>query len=188
MASNDYEFVTNWRIEGTVEEVFDVLDDPAQMARWWPAVYLETELLEPGDERRVGRVVRMLTKGWLPYTIRWRLTVTTSQRPDEFSIARRRRLRRRRRLDFPPGRIAGRRHLRLADQGRETAAALPLAGDEADLRRQPPLGDGARRGEPEAGAGPPPGDDSGRARSRPRPAPARPSRTTAGRGPRRGFR
>jgi uncharacterized protein YndB with AHSA1/START domain len=87
VASNDYEFVTHWRIEGTVEEVFDVLDDPAQLARWWPAVYLETELLESGDERHVGRVVRMFSKGWLPYTIRWQLTVTASQRPDGFSIA-----------------------------------------------------------------------------------------------------
>jgi hypothetical protein len=32
--------------------------------------------LHPGDERRIGRVIRLHTKGWLPYTLRWDFAVT----------------------------------------------------------------------------------------------------------------
>src|SRR5205085_11522030 len=55
-----------------------------------------------------------------------------------------------------PGRTDRGRGLRLAHPRREAAAAPPLRVAQADLRRESPLGDGARRGEPEARAAPPP--------------------------------
>jgi hypothetical protein len=74
--SNDYHFVTRWRVRSTPADVAEVLSDPCDLPRWWPAVYLGVRVLREGDARGVGRVVELLTKGWLPYTIRWRFTTT----------------------------------------------------------------------------------------------------------------
>jgi hypothetical protein len=63
MPANEYQFVTVWDVEGTPDEVFDILDDPADLARWWPSVYLDVVVDEPGDERGIGKVGSLLTKG-----------------------------------------------------------------------------------------------------------------------------
>ena len=76
MASNEYHFITHWRVKSTVEEVSDILSDPKALMRWWPSVYLDVKVLEPGDEHGLGRVVSLYTKGWLPYTLRWDFRVT----------------------------------------------------------------------------------------------------------------
>jgi hypothetical protein len=71
-----YEFCTVWRAAGTAGEVRDVLADGASLPRWWPAVYLAVDVLKEGDETGVGAEMALLTKGWLPYTLRWTLLVT----------------------------------------------------------------------------------------------------------------
>lgn len=86
MASNDYHFITRWRVEATCEEVADVLKEAKDLPRWWPSVYLDVEEIEPGDENGVGRVVSLYTKGWLPYTLRWQFRVTESHYPYGFSL------------------------------------------------------------------------------------------------------
>ena len=86
-AANDYHFVTTWRLPATRDEIADVLADAADLARWWPSVYLEVDVREPGDERGLGRAVDLHTKGWLPYTLRWRFRVVESQPPEGFTIA-----------------------------------------------------------------------------------------------------
>ena len=84
--ANEYVFLTRWRVEGTCGEVADVLGDPAALERWWPSVYLRVEELSPGDGRGVGRRVRLHTKGWLPYTLRWEFEVVESHYPHGFSL------------------------------------------------------------------------------------------------------
>ena len=86
MAGNDYHFVTRWQVEGTPEEVSQILEDAADLVRWWPSVYLEVEVLEPGDERNIGKLVRLLTKGWLPYTLRWQFRIVESRSPFGFTL------------------------------------------------------------------------------------------------------
>ena len=86
MALSDYHFVTHWRVEGTVEEVAEVLRDAAALPRWWPSVYLGAEVLEPGDAAGVGKLVRLHTKGWLPYTLRWDFRVTESNHPHGYAL------------------------------------------------------------------------------------------------------
>jgi hypothetical protein len=86
VASNDYHFVTEWTVPGSVEEVSDVLGDAAGLARWWSSVYLKVEVLEPGGADGVGRVVRLHTKGWLPYTLDWQFRVTENRRPHGFAL------------------------------------------------------------------------------------------------------
>ncbi|MCG8608425.1 SRPBCC family protein [bacterium] len=86
MANMDYHFVTNWQVKGRVEEVYDIIGDPVDLPRWWPAVYLEVEELEPGDDDGVGKIVRLYTKGWLPYTLRWQFHVSQTEKPNGFTL------------------------------------------------------------------------------------------------------
>lgn len=86
MASNDYHFITHWRIQSTVEEITEVLGDAQGLMRWWPSVYLEVKQLEQGDINGIGRVIDLYTKGWLPYTLRWQFRVTENQSPNGFTL------------------------------------------------------------------------------------------------------
>lgn len=87
MAANDYHFTTHWRVHATIDEVFDVLSDVDALARWWPSVYLDVRQLDEGDpETGVGRVIDLYTKGWLPYTLRWKFRITEVNRPYGFKL------------------------------------------------------------------------------------------------------
>src|SRR5438046_1249784 len=83
---NGYHFVTQWMVEGTCGEVADVLGDATALPRWWPSVYLYVEELEPAQPSGIGRRVRLLTKGWLPYTLRWEFVVIESSYPSGLTI------------------------------------------------------------------------------------------------------
>jgi len=80
MASSDYHFITHWRVPGTVEEIADIIANAVDLVRWWPSVYLDVRELEPGDETGVGKVIDLYTKGWLPYTLRWKFRVSEVRR------------------------------------------------------------------------------------------------------------
>ena len=69
--------MTRWRVRGTVAEIIDLLGDAADLPRWWPSVYLEV--------KKRGDVVELLTKGWLPYKLRWSFRVIET-RSDGFVI------------------------------------------------------------------------------------------------------
>ncbi len=87
MASNEYHFITRWRIAATPEEIIEVLGDAEDLARWWPAVYLDVRVVEPGDPATgVGKLVSLWTKGWLPYTLRWSFRVSEATPPTGFRI------------------------------------------------------------------------------------------------------
>lgn len=85
MASNNYHFITQWHVQGTLKEVADILGNADDLVRWWPSVYLDVKTIKPGDERDLGKQVDLYTKGWLPYTLRWYFTVT-DVRDDGFEI------------------------------------------------------------------------------------------------------
>jgi hypothetical protein len=80
MGSADYEFQTVWRVAGTPDEVAAILGDATALPRWWPSVYLAAEPSVGNMENRPSSglpgPVYLHTKGWLPYTLRWTLTVT----------------------------------------------------------------------------------------------------------------
>ena len=83
---SDYEFFTEWRVAGTVEEVKDVLGDAEALPRWWPSVYLKVDVREEGGAGGVGRVLDLHTKGWLPYTLRWTLRITEPLTDEGFAL------------------------------------------------------------------------------------------------------
>ncbi len=87
MGASDYAFLTRWRIEGNIREIAEVLGEATALPRWWPAVYLEVKELEPGGDNGLGRRIELYTKGWLPYTLRWRFVITQSDPPHGFTLA-----------------------------------------------------------------------------------------------------
>jgi hypothetical protein len=84
--SNAYAFLTRWRVEGTCGEVADVLGEPLDLPRWWPSVYLKVEELRPPAANGLGRIVRLRTKGWLPYTLKWQFELVESKYPYGFAL------------------------------------------------------------------------------------------------------
>ncbi len=86
MASNQYVFITNWQVAATCEEVYRILEDPLALKRWWPSVYLDVKILEKGDTTGVGKIVELYTKGFLPYTLRWKFRVTKTDFPNGFEL------------------------------------------------------------------------------------------------------
>lgn len=75
----DYRFVSRWQVKARVEEVCDILSDPSALPRWWPEVYLSVREAPPG-------VFELHTKGWLPYTLRWRFRAEEGPNPDQFRL------------------------------------------------------------------------------------------------------
>ncbi len=85
--SNDYRFVTRWVVEGSCEEVSQILGNPLELPRWWPMVYLRVIELPQPNAANAGTRVRVLTKGRLPYTLQWEFEVIESRYPHGFTIA-----------------------------------------------------------------------------------------------------
>jgi hypothetical protein len=85
VATNDYVFVTLWRVPGTVDRAYRILIDIENYPRWWPEVYLRVEPLTP-LKKTVGDKVRLLTRGKLPYKIRWQSEIVQANPPHGFII------------------------------------------------------------------------------------------------------
>ena len=62
MSSNDYHFITQWRVKSAPEEVSEILGNVSDLARWWPSVYLDVQELELGDEQGIGKVVNLAAR------------------------------------------------------------------------------------------------------------------------------
>jgi hypothetical protein len=87
MTRSDYEFLTVWRVPGTIAEVRAVLSDGRTLPRWWPSVYLEVFPRVEGDADDVGSVTDLHTTGWLPYTLKWALTITEPFTDEGFALS-----------------------------------------------------------------------------------------------------
>jgi hypothetical protein len=81
MPLNEYEFFTEWRVEAPAELLFDILKNGQDYTRWWPDVYLGAEYLPSGSADGIGDRIRLLTKGWLPYRLRWTAETIRYKRP-----------------------------------------------------------------------------------------------------------
>jgi hypothetical protein len=86
MSSNDYHFIDRWRVEGSVKEVADIIEDALSLSVWWPSVYFEVKELEPGGKGGVGKLIRVRAGGWLPYTLRINFRTTESRYPNGFTM------------------------------------------------------------------------------------------------------
>lgn len=86
MKNNTYHFITHWQVEARPEEVYRILEQAERLPLWWPAVYLDVKTTKENDEHGVGREVALFTKGWLPYTLRWRSRLIRKDFPHGFEI------------------------------------------------------------------------------------------------------
>lgn len=67
----DYWLRTWWRIPAELHAVMGVIAEPADLVRWCPWVFLDVEVRRRPAGTLVGTEVRLLTRGWLPYTLRF---------------------------------------------------------------------------------------------------------------------
>ena len=74
MAANIYHFEDRWFVPFPVETVWEVLSKPTTFPLWWKQVYLKAEKL---DSERIA----VLTKGWLPYKLRWTIQTIHLDKP-----------------------------------------------------------------------------------------------------------
>lgn len=81
----EYSFLTHWRVPGTPEQVYAILEDVPRVVRFWPQLYRNATVTAEGDGIR-GKTVEVETKGFLPYVLRWNFRVTDSARPHGFTI------------------------------------------------------------------------------------------------------
>lgn len=84
--SSDYHFVTVWRVHASCAEVMEILGDGPRLTQWWPSVYLEAEVLDEGAADGLGARMALHTKGWLPYTLHWILTIVEPLTPAGFAL------------------------------------------------------------------------------------------------------
>jgi hypothetical protein len=73
-------------VEGTVEEVSEIIENAADLVRWWPAVYHEVEVLETGGAGGVGKLITLRASGWLPYMLRLNFRTVESNSPFGFKM------------------------------------------------------------------------------------------------------
>src|SRR5215831_18876619 len=86
MASSDYHIITQWHVQSTREEIWEILANGPDLARWWPSVYLDVLELQPANTPPEDKVISLYTKGWLPYTLRWQFRIREQHYPDTFTL------------------------------------------------------------------------------------------------------
>ena len=80
MSDNHYEFLTHWRVRGSLQEVSDVISNALDFPRWWPAVYLSAKEVDSGSTN-TGTAIELRTRGRLPYTLCWRAHPVENRAP-----------------------------------------------------------------------------------------------------------
>lgn len=122
--ANDYHLTSQWRVRGSPDEVAAILREPMDLVRWWPEVYLDVRV----EEADGGRVVHVLTRGFLPYTLRWRFREVERDWPRGATIE-------------AHGDLVGRGTWTLVREGAETVATYDwrVRAEKPWLRRLAPL-------------------------------------------------
>lgn len=75
-----YSFVTLWRLNAPVEDVFATIADSLAWPHWWPSV-VAVEESEAGGPDGLGSVRRYTFRGRLPYLLRFDMLVTAHEPP-----------------------------------------------------------------------------------------------------------
>jgi uncharacterized protein YndB with AHSA1/START domain len=66
-----YEFVTIWRFDAPIEQVWDAIKDSENWSEWWKGV-LRVEQIKDGDENGIGSIHRSTWKSALPYKLEFK--------------------------------------------------------------------------------------------------------------------
>jgi hypothetical protein len=68
MSINEYNFVTVWKIEALLLDIWNTIMDVESFPDWWPAVK-QLEILDQGDENGVNSLTKQTWQGVLPYRL-----------------------------------------------------------------------------------------------------------------------
>jgi hypothetical protein len=74
-----YRALTEWRIDASVDRVWDVLLLAREWPTWWRGFRSVTQL-DPGDDSGIGMVLQQRWRSLLPYTLTLDLEVTRVER------------------------------------------------------------------------------------------------------------
>jgi len=86
MPANNYQFLTEWQVDAPRELIYEILKEGKDYPNWWPDVYLNAGYQPSGRADRTGDRVTFLTKGWLPYRLRWTAEVVRHESPHTIEI------------------------------------------------------------------------------------------------------
>ena len=71
----DYQFLTRWRFDASLERVWDEIYHTSRWPSWWKAVIAVEEVV-PGDDLGLGAIKRFTWRGALPYHITFEMKAT----------------------------------------------------------------------------------------------------------------
>jgi uncharacterized protein YndB with AHSA1/START domain len=77
-----YQFIDRWYIPAPIEDVYDVIGDQLDYPKWWGKVFVA--VTGDGGPPRPGRRASLVSKGFLPYKLRWNAEVVEADRPRGF--------------------------------------------------------------------------------------------------------
>jgi len=87
MSVNEYRFIDKWSVKATIQEVYDIMSNGANLKEWWPSIYLDSQEVEPGDEKSIGKTISFHAQGGrLPYTLHWTARTIESRKPHGFKL------------------------------------------------------------------------------------------------------
>ncbi len=79
-----YQFVDQWSVAAPLEQVYDVVGNTLDYPSWWGDVFISVE----GDDGppRPGRQATIVSRGFLPYRLRWQAQIVEASAPHGFSF------------------------------------------------------------------------------------------------------
>ena len=76
----DYRFLTTWVLDAPLERVWDALYESERWPEWWRGVE-RVQVLECGNDDRVGELSRYTWKSKLPYRLEFDMRTTRVEAP-----------------------------------------------------------------------------------------------------------
>jgi hypothetical protein len=80
-----YRFVDRWLLAAEPRQIYDVLSQPRSYPVWWGDVFLKAS--GDGGEAAPGKRVSVVTRGFLPYRLRWELECVEAAAPERLVSA-----------------------------------------------------------------------------------------------------
>jgi hypothetical protein len=79
-----YQFVDRWSVAAPLADVYEVMGNTLGYPAWWGDVFVSVE----GDDGppRPGRHATIVSRGFLPYRLRWQAQVVEANAPHSFSF------------------------------------------------------------------------------------------------------
>jgi hypothetical protein len=82
--ASEYRFVDRWFARAPLEQTYDVIGDTLAYPSWWGSVFVSVE--GDGGPPRPGRHVKIVSRGRLPYLLRWEAEIVDADAPNGFSF------------------------------------------------------------------------------------------------------